>query len=233
MCDPIKWFEYQGSCSPLAALYKNSPPDPGAGYSWDRGHSQFSCCLRRPRPLLRLLGHTGWHTAHTRPRLEGLHTVRYKWGIKVPVGDVHLRACVHTPNWQHFVMVLLHSDKSIKEVFLSHFMRPLPAAACQTNVLAEMCLFFNLALSDRVLYFVLISPCGALLTVVKHWPVLTVMGTPRALRHCCYAPEESSDSQCVHDSFDALAKKKCFKQSFSPCDLLLQVSVICWGALRS
>lgn len=52
MWDLRKWFEHRGSSRPLSALLKNSPADPGAGYPWDGGHSQFTLCRCCLRPLL-------------------------------------------------------------------------------------------------------------------------------------------------------------------------------------
>lgn len=130
MWDPIKWFVYRGSWRPLAALYKNSPPNPGAGYSRDRGHSQFSFSLRCLHSLLSAQSHQVAHTAashmtHARPCLEGLHTVcqsGVKWGIKVPsvcmrAGDgIYSSGCMHAYA-QHFVMVLLPLTSPLKRCF--------------------------------------------------------------------------------------------------------------------
>lgn len=123
MWAPIKWFVHQGSWRPLPALYKNSPPDPGAGYSWDGGHSQFSFCL------CCLLAHS-WlrtpvsHMTHSGPCLEGMHTgfQRSKVGDKSacvclhrgPRRCNHLGACMPTPNWQHFEMVLFHLTSALR-----------------------------------------------------------------------------------------------------------------------
>lgn len=125
MWDSIKWFVYQESWKPLTALYKNSPPNPGAGYSWDRGHSQFSFSLHCLHSPVSSVTPGGTQQLLTRRTL-----VRGRWrsrrvSVQSKVKDEnacakvrnHLGACMHTPNRQHFVMVLLHLTSPLKRCF--------------------------------------------------------------------------------------------------------------------
>lgn len=146
---PIKWFVYQGSWRPLPALYKNSPPNPGAGYSWDRGHSQFSfflCCLHS---LLSAQSHqvaqTSFsHDTHSSMPWGCSHRVseQSKVGDKNACvyvrtrGHTHLRGCMHTPNRQHLVMVLLPLTSPLKRCFC-------PLSLILFHMSSKQCLYFQ------------------------------------------------------------------------------------------
>lgn len=240
MWDPIKWFVYRGSWRPLSALCKNSPPNPGAGYSWDRGQSQFSFSLRCLRSPLSAQSHQVAHTSFshdTRSSKPGGVTRRVSEWSKV--GDKSARVCLRAGKGTYSsgcvhaytqLATLCNGvtpfDKSIKEVFLSPLTHPLPAAACQTKVLAGMCPSFlctersKLRLNSKSVLDLTITPtsgpvfcfhfnCVAWLTAVKHWPLFTVIGNHGALSYTTVTvvSEECVGSRCVPDPFNALLPK--------------------------
>lgn len=152
--DPIKWFVYQGSWRPLSALYKNSPPNPEAGYSWDRGHSQFrfSICLHSLLSAQsRQVAHTSFsHDTHS--SVPGGTRTGCRSRSKMRVKSVCVYVCTGRGSYSSwrlhaYTQLATHCngvtpfDKSIKEVFLSTFAHSLTASVRQTNVHTEGCLF--------------------------------------------------------------------------------------------
>lgn len=102
-----------------------------------------------------LLGHTRWHAAASHmtpagPSLEGRHTLGVKSRVRLrcaytgATGHNHLGACTQTPNWQHFVMVLLPLTSPLKRCSCPvSLLSPRPAAARRTEVRVEMCSCFS------------------------------------------------------------------------------------------